>query len=98
MEIPVFTIRHWISIILCLLGFSIPFFITLSRVTSNPKLHDHVAALFEMSYLWLPISSIMWLISAYVFPNLNIRWLGWAIFLLGMFISALFLVIRIAMH
>jgi hypothetical protein len=81
-------IRHWISIGLFLLGILIPLLFLLYqvlfyRITSYRYLDTILLNLFQ----WLPVTSILLLIAAYVWSDKRWHNLAWIIFGLSFLLS-----------
>jgi hypothetical protein len=88
MNLPALTVRHWISIGLCVLGFVIPFLTGFYLKLNHPEKIDLVSwLLFGISYQWLPFTVLLWLLASYVSPFSNDQRVGWIVFILGILLS-----------
>jgi hypothetical protein len=79
-----YTTRHWISILLHLLGFAVPFIVTIYLRSKYSGKSDIGA----IGYHWIPVTATLWLIGAYVYPESRVHLLGWVLFGFGMTLSA----------
>jgi hypothetical protein len=88
MNLPAFTIRYWISIGLCVLGFLIPFLTGFYLKLNHPEKMNIVSwILFGINYQWLPFTILLWLLASYVSPFPNNQRVGWIIFIIGILLS-----------
>jgi hypothetical protein len=91
MKFPVFTTRQWIGIGLCLLGFCIPTFVIIYcilRYKAQPYSYPQILGL--LLYQWLPVTALLWLAAAYVFPDGRWHLLAWIVFGLTALVSIVF--------
>jgi hypothetical protein len=94
MNNSVFIIRQWISIGLCMLGFTVPVWVLFYEKLRYPSIMNtpsfsHWLWLQVILYQWLPITSLLWLIAGYVYPDNRLRIFSWIIFGFGILLSAL---------
>jgi hypothetical protein len=93
MNFPAFTVRHWISLGLCVLGLLVPvgvmFYgqVRYSMMMNTPNF-NRWSWVESVSFQWLPFTAILWLLGAYVCPVVRVHWVGWGLFLLGLLLSS----------
>jgi hypothetical protein len=88
MKLPAFTIRQWISIGLCMLGFAMPVLFWLYVVFFfHAKAFQFPSFLDRTLYQWLPPTILLWLLAAYVYPDGRWRLIAWILFVLGALLS-----------
>jgi hypothetical protein len=80
-----YTTRHWVSIWLHLLGFAVPFIVTIYLRSKYSSKSDIGA----IGYQWIPVTSTLWLIGAYVYPESRVHLLGWVLFGFGITLSTI---------
>ena len=88
MKILAFTIRHWVSIGLCVLGLVV--MPILNSYYNRKDVELNISFHFLEPYLWyqwLPFTVFFLLGAAYALPDPRWRLFAWIIFILGMLIS-----------
>lgn len=90
MNFSAFTTRHWISVGLCIGGFAVPIISFLYLVLRFPKSTDQLQWLLFFSYQWLPVTALLWLAAAYVFPDERWHLLAWIVLGLSALVSIVF--------
>jgi hypothetical protein len=71
--------------LLHLLGFAVPFIVTIYLRSKYSGKSDIGA----IGYQWIPVTATLWLIGAYVYPESRVHLLGWVLFGFGMTLSAI---------
>jgi hypothetical protein len=84
MNSKTFKIRYRVSLGLYVLGFAVPFFVGIGFMVHN---YAYFGSLILVFPVWLPITVLLWLVSAYVAPITKYRKIGWAGFILGLLMS-----------
>jgi hypothetical protein len=79
-----FKIRYRVSLGLYVLGFAVPFFVGIGFTVHN---YAYFGSLIVFFPVWLPITVLLWLVSAYVAPINKYRKIGWVGFILGLLMS-----------
>jgi hypothetical protein len=84
MKPKTFKIRYRVSLGLYVLGFAFPFYVGIGFMARN---YAYFGSLIVFFPVWLPITVLLWLVSAYVAPITKYRKIGWAGFILGLLMS-----------
>jgi hypothetical protein len=92
MNLSALTVRHWISIGLCVLGLAVPIFVLLYGQLRYPSMMNTLnfnrwTWVESVSYQWLPFTAMLWLLASYVSPFANVQRVGWTVFILGILLS-----------
>jgi hypothetical protein len=99
MKIPVFKIRYWSAIVLCVLGLAVMPAINVYYNRSSAGIGSYL--FFLQIYLWcqwLPFTIVLLVGAAYAFPDARWRLPAWIVFSVGSLLSVFSIVYRLALH